>query len=111
MKFSTQEDIGTPIREVFDRLCAFEHFERSAMRRGAEVARVGDWTIPARGNIWTASFLLRGKRRQIELEISTIDPPHELALEMRSKSFAGPTGIPCMPSCAIGGIRRATLKI
>ena len=89
MKFSTQEELDLPIQRVFALLCAFDHFERSAMRRGAEVLRVGDWTTPAKGNRWHATFSLRGKRRQIDLEVATFDPPHELQLEMLSKNLAG----------------------
>jgi hypothetical protein len=92
MKFSTQEDLETPIQQVFDRLCDFAYFERAAMRRGAEVARLGDWTKTETGNIWTASFSLRGKRRRIELEIACFDPPDELQLDLRAKSLAGTIG-------------------
>ncbi|MEM7519888.1 MAG: SRPBCC family protein [Pseudomonadota bacterium] len=81
MKFSTNEDIDAPIDAVFEMFCDFEAFERSAMRRGAEVQRVDSLTKPGVGMVWRAAFKLRGKPRQLELEVVTFDPPNEIRLE------------------------------
>ena len=89
MKFSTKEDIEAPIEAVFDMLCDFESFERSAMRRGAEVQRIDRLAKPGVGMIWNAVFQLRGKRREMELEMVTFDRPNEIVLESTSSGLIG----------------------
>ncbi len=87
MKFSTKEDIEAPIDAAFDMLCDFEVFERAAMRRGAEVQRTDTQTRPGVGMGWSAAFKLRGKRRQIEIELITYERPHEMVFECRSQGL------------------------
>ena len=89
MKFSTKEDIEAPVEAVFDMLCDFESFERSAMRRGADVRRLDQMTTPGEGMTWHAVFQLRGKRPEIELEMVTFDRPHEIVLESTSPGLIG----------------------
>jgi carbon monoxide dehydrogenase subunit G len=89
MKFSTKEDIEAPAEAVFDMLCDFESFERSAMRRGAEVQRLDSLTTPGVGMAWHAVFQLRGKRREIELEMVTFERPNEIVLESTSQGLIG----------------------
>lgn len=89
MKFSTNEDVEAPIEAVFAMLCDFETFERSAMRRGAEVQRTDQLTVPGVGMTWDAVFELRGKRREIEIEIVTFDRPNEIVLETTSPGMIG----------------------
>lgn len=84
MKFSTKEDIEAPIDAVFDMLCDFETFERAAMRRGAEVQRVDTNTVAGTGMAWRGAFNLRGKRRQVDIELVTFDKPNEMVFECRS---------------------------
>lgn len=91
MKFSTNEDISAPIDAVFDMLCDFESFERSAMRRGADVQRVDRMIAPGVGMTWRAAFDMRGKRRQIELEMVTFDKPNEMVLETTSPGLLATT--------------------
>lgn len=81
MKFSTKEDVEAPVDAVFEMLCDFESFERSAMRRGAEVQRLDVKTTPDTGMIWDVAFDMRGKRREMRVEMVTFDRPHEIALE------------------------------
>ena len=89
MKFSTNEDIEAPIEAVFEMLSDFESFERSAMRRGAEVQRVDRLNVPGVGMTWHAAFNLRGKRRELELEMVTYDQPNEIVLESTSPGMLG----------------------
>lgn len=91
MKFSTNEDIEAPIDAVFEMFCDFESFERSAMRRGAEVQRVDQLRVPGVGMTWRAAFDLRGKRRQLELEMVTFERPTEIVLESTSPGMLSTT--------------------
>jgi hypothetical protein len=72
-------------------LCDFEGFERSAMRRGAEVQRMDQLQVPGVGMTWQAAFTLRGKQRQMEVEMVTFDRPNEIVLESTSPGLLGPT--------------------
>lgn len=87
MKFSTKEDIEAPIAAVFDMLCDFESFERAAMRRGAEVQCVNRLSPAKVGMTWKAAFDLRGKRRDLNIELMTFDHPEEIVLESTSKGI------------------------
>lgn len=87
MKFSTKEDIEASIEATFSMLCDFETFERAAMRRGAEVQRTDTKTVPSVGMGWNAAFNMRGKRRQVEIEMVTFDKPNEMAFECRSQGL------------------------
>ncbi len=89
MKFSTREDVEAPIDAVFDMLCDFESFERSAMRRGAEVQRLDEMRVPGVGMTWAAVFDLRGRRRELEIEMVTFDKPNEMVLESTSSGLIG----------------------
>lgn len=91
MKFSTMEDIEAPIDAVFEMFCDFEAFERSAMRRGAEVQRVDAMTVPGVGMTWRAAFEMRGKPREIELVMITFDRPNEIRLDGTSKGMVSTT--------------------
>lgn len=93
MKFSTQEDMELPIAEAFAMLCDVAHYERMAQARGADLARVGNWSEPVQGSRWTAAVDLRGKTRRFELEIARLDAPDEMVLEMSSKGLTGTVGV------------------
>lgn len=89
MKFSTNEDVEAPIDATFAMLCDFEGFERAAMRRGAEVQRVDQITTPGPGMTWDAVFELRGKRREIQVELVTFDRPNELVFASTAPGLVG----------------------
>ncbi|ASM73566.1 MULTISPECIES: SRPBCC family protein [Roseobacteraceae] len=89
MKFSTREDIEAPIDTVFDMLCDFEGFERSAMRRGAEVQRVDRLAKPGVGMMWDVVFSMRGKMRKVQLEMARFERPQEMLLVYRAAGLEG----------------------
>ncbi|MAP15115.1 SRPBCC family protein [Sulfitobacter dubius] len=97
MKFSTKEDVEAPIEAVFDMLCDFESFERAAMRRGAEVQRADTMHQPGVGMTWNAVFPLRGKRRELTLEMVSFDRPNEMVIDSMSQGLAGQMSFELMP--------------
>lgn len=97
MKFSTREDIEAPIDAVFDMLCDFAAFERFAMRRGAEVQRLDTHESPSVGMAWDGRFDLRGKRREVRVELVTLDRPNEIVLESVSQGMVGTISFDLVP--------------
>ncbi len=89
MKFSAKEDIEAPIEFVFEQVTDFTAFERSALRRGAEVQRVDSLAEPGPGMAWDASFKLRGRKREVNIELASIDPPNGLVVSSRSPAMGG----------------------
>ncbi len=89
MKFSTREDIEAPIDYVFEQLSDFQSFERSALRRGAEVQRLDGDTAAGVGMAWDVSFRLRGKLRELKMELSKYDAPNCLVISSRSSAMGG----------------------
>lgn len=96
MKFSTREDIDAPIEAVFDMLCDFSAYERAAMRRGAEVRRLDQLSDIGEGMKWDARFKLRGKPRELEIELTSCKRPSELHFESHSKGLQGWTTLDLM---------------
>ncbi len=81
MKFVAKDDIEAPIEFVFEQVSDFGGFERSAMRRGAEIRRKDTLTAPGEGMNWEASFDLRGRRRELDVTLVKYDPPNEMRFE------------------------------
>ena len=89
MQFSAKEDVAAPIEFVFEQLSDFQSFERSALRRGAEVQRVDTRKTVGPGMAWDASFKLRGRRRDVQMELTEFDPPNGMVLSSRSSAMGG----------------------
>ena len=89
MKFSAKEDIEAPIEYVFEKITDFTSFERSALRRGAEVQRVDDLQSVGPGVKWEATFQFRGRRRDVAIELTSIDPPNMMVVESQSSKING----------------------
>ncbi|NIZ11508.1 SRPBCC family protein [Pseudooceanicola sp. HF7] len=89
MKVVAKEDIEAPIQTVFTRLTDFRTFERSAIRRGASVKRIDGFDVPAKGVGWEVQFSLRGKRRDLQLEVVRFDPPEGLEISANSQGMRG----------------------
>jgi len=84
MNFTASEDVEVPIDVLFARVTDFPAFERSALRRGAEISRTDSRAELGVGMAWDIKFMLRGKRRQVQSQLVRCDPPN--TLHFRSKS-------------------------
>ena len=89
MKFSAREDVAVPIDKVFAALNDFDGFERQAMRRGAEVQRVDPLTQAGVGMRWKIYFKMRGRRRELDLELTRYDAPNEMVFDVSSTGITG----------------------
>ena len=89
MKFSTRTDIDAPIEHVFAELSDFQGFERSAMRRGAQIRRVDTQAAPGPGMAWEAAFPFRGKTREMRIELETYEAPTLMGFAGRSPGLTG----------------------
>jgi len=70
-------------------ICDFDAYERSAMRRGAEVRRMDDMTKPGVGMKWAASFKMRGKKRDLEMEMIRFERPNEICVLSSTSGIDG----------------------
>lgn len=74
MKFSTKQDIEAPLAFVYQALIDIEHWERAAMRRGADVSRTDQQAAVTAGMSWQARFEHRGKKRDIAINMTDLTP-------------------------------------
>jgi len=89
MIFETREDINAPIDRVFPYISDFDGFERFALRRGAEVKRLDDLRQPGADMKWDLKFLLRGKRRNFQMEMVSFDPPNGMRFHTQTIGVNG----------------------
>jgi carbon monoxide dehydrogenase subunit G len=89
MKLGTRQDIDAPQDQVFAALTNFDHWERTALRRGVEVARTGGPETLAVGMAWMIGFDYRGKRRQLAVRLATLVPDDRLGFAGTSPSVEG----------------------
>lgn len=97
MKFSSKEDIAAPADYVFDAITDFAAFERSALRRGAEVQRIDTLQVVGPGMEWAASFVLRGRQRDVRLELVSMDRPNCIVVRSHSGSIDGTFRVDLVP--------------
>lgn len=87
MEFTGKEDIDIPIEQAFEMVTDFEVFERSALRRGAEVSRMDSLTRPDVGARWQIVFSFRGKPREVTLEVTGFERPNEIKLHATAQGI------------------------
>ena len=89
MKLVRNEDVEAPIAFVYAALSDFDHWERAALRRGAEVTRLDTLAAPGPGMLWNVGFDFRGRRRIVDLRLVTLDPGQTLAFTGQGVSMNG----------------------
>ena len=89
MKLSGRTDIGAPVAFVFGALSDFEGWERTAMRRGADVHRTDKLRDAGPGMTWQARFAWRGRERQVQIRLLTLEPTTRLSVGFDGPSVEG----------------------
>lgn len=93
MKLTVRHDIEAPLAYVFGELNDVAAWERSALRRGAEVTRTTGVKDLATGASWLIKFAFRGKMRQVALRLTTLEPNASLGFSGTGASLDGLAGI------------------
>ena len=89
MKLTTRQDIEAPLDFVYAQLTDFDHFERMAMRRGAEVERTDRLRSPGVGMAWRVRFAFRGRPRTAQVRFADAEPGAHLTWAFDSPSLQG----------------------
>ncbi len=97
MEFTGKNDIDVPIDHLFEMVTNFETFERSALRRGAEVTRIDDLIKPGIGAHWQIGFNFRGKQRDVDLQVVGFERPNELTLHAKATGLSSDIKIELVP--------------
>ncbi|WP_376874628.1 SRPBCC family protein [Albirhodobacter sp. R86504] len=87
MQFSSQQDILAPIERAFDILSDFNQIETIARGRKIDVKRLDNLTQAGVGLSWDISFKMRGKRRELIVDLVEFTRPDTLAFSGVSSSF------------------------
>lgn len=75
MHFASDDPIDTPASFAFQQMAAFDFFEELVRARGAEITRLDTMTGAGIGVLWELRFVLRGRRRKIDLKLSDYVEP------------------------------------
>ncbi|MCP5087844.1 MAG: SRPBCC family protein [Rhodobacteraceae bacterium] len=89
MQFSSVQDINAPLDFAFAQISDFNAFEAYAMRTGAQVERKDSLTDVGPGLIWNFIGEIRGKVRDVDIELTGYRPPKKLEFQCRSPGIDG----------------------
>ncbi|MFA9231017.1 MAG: hypothetical protein RIR95_857 [Pseudomonadota bacterium] len=89
MRLTSKQDIDAPIALVFKALTDFDHWERAALRRGAEVGRTDSLTKLGPGMAWFARFAFRGKTRELDLNVTKVTAPTQIKFAAQARVVTG----------------------
>lgn len=96
MRFASKQDIEAPIDALFQILSDFEAWERAVMRRGVELERKDKLRQAAPGMRWSARFLYRGKTRDLDVELTQLDPSTLMRFAGVSNALEGVVSVELM---------------
>lgn len=80
MKFSLRQDTDLSAEELFAAISDFARIERMLVRRGADVRRLDPAQEPGAGMAWEIGFDLRGKRRDMRMDVTQFDRPEKIVI-------------------------------
>lgn len=97
MKLYGQSDIDAAATDVFAVLTDFVHFEKVALRQGADVERTDRLRGYSVGSTWNVHFRYRGKGRHLAAELTALEPPSALNFEGKSGGFEFSVSMSLLP--------------
>ncbi|MEO6299268.1 MAG: SRPBCC family protein [Paracoccaceae bacterium] len=89
MRLAAKYDVEAPVEFVFAQLADFNAWERSAMRRGADIARTDALTKDGPGMSWLTTFGFRNKDRSVTIKLDELDPTSTLAVTAAARIADG----------------------
>lgn len=78
MKFTAKDDLNAPRDAVFAALTDARWVESLALNRGVELRRVAGQGAATAGTRWHADVQLRGKARQVQVDVSDTQAPNRI---------------------------------
>lgn len=87
MQFATNEVIAAPIERVFVILSDFAALEAVAPKYNVEMKRLDSLTEAGVGLSWDIGFRLRGKAREVIVDVTRFEAPQFLEFSGVSKTF------------------------
>jgi len=78
MRFTSVQDINAPLEHVFEQISDFDSYEAYAMRIGAQVERTDDLPGKQAGLAWHFHGDLRGKTRDVDIDLMEYKAPRHL---------------------------------
>ncbi|MBZ4024053.1 hypothetical protein CKO11_16510 [Rhodobacter sp. TJ_12] len=73
MKFSNRVDVAMAAEPLFDQLTDIAAIERAAMRKGVTMRRLDTLQGLGAGMSWDVGFMLRGRERQMIVDVTRFD--------------------------------------
>jgi len=87
MKFSNRVDVALPADKLFEQITDIPVIERAALRKGVKLRRLDSLAEKAAGMSWDVGFRLRGKDRQMIVDVTRFDRPTRVEYKGVSTSF------------------------
>lgn len=87
MKFSNRVDVALPADQLFEQLTDIPSLERAAMKKGVVMRRLDSLAEKAAGMSWDVGFRLRGKPRQMIVDVTRFDAPVRIDYSGTSAGF------------------------
>jgi hypothetical protein len=80
MHFASEDRIAAPAPFAFRQMSDFDYFEGLVRARGAEMTRLDTMATAGTGVLWELRFVMRGRRRKLDLKLSDFFEPEMMQL-------------------------------
>ncbi len=87
MKFSNRVDVALPADRLFEQLTDIPALERAAMKKGVVMRRLDSLAEKGAGLSWDVGFRLRGKPRQMIVDVARYEAPVRIDYSGTSSGF------------------------